>query len=104
MINEEGQLVVGDKTLLAQMGHWSYDWAVFGLFRDEAGRLYTAEDSGCSCNGEWETPEYIDFNPVSTVVAAINRARKLRDANQDSYVSYSHEEFESFKQQALAVR
>lgn len=91
---------VGDKVVLAEMYWNSYDWGLFALLRDDAGRLYTAQDRGCSCNGPWESPEYVDFNPVPSVQAAMERARK----HVENSYGFSIADYESFVKEALEVR
>lgn len=98
MVNEY-EYRVGDKVLLADMEWNSYDWHIFGLFRDDAGRLYTAEDSGCSCNSPWEDEEYLDFSPVANVQEALQRARRVVDYDS----AFSTADYEAFAKEALAI-
>lgn len=88
------------KVMIASMGTGGYDWSTFALFRDEAGRLYTASDSGCSCNGPWE--DYPDYSPVDSVQAAIDIARSyLPKSNEYGYDYYTQSDVDGFIQEAL---
>lgn len=95
---------VGSKELVASMYTGGYDWGSFGLFRDSAGRLFTAEDGGCSCNGPWEDPEYLDFQPVDNVQDAMKRARAKVGNPDSSWDTYDESDYESFVKEALEVR
>lgn len=75
-------LTIGDKTLVWETDDFGggYEWSQFGVFRDGEGRLFTASDSGCSCNYPWEftevAPESYDFTPHATVRDVEDAARK----------------------------
>jgi len=91
-----------DKEMIASMETGGYSWSAFGLFKDEAGRLYVASDSGCSCNWAWSYPP--DFEPVESVQEAIKQARAMlpeQGKQQYYYDYYSQSDVDGFVQEAL---
>lgn len=90
-----------DKVIVASMYTGGYDWSAFALFRDGAGRLYTATDSGCSCNSPLDYKP--DYEPVDSIHAAIAQARAMVPTDKQAYYYdyYSEADFESFKKEAL---
>lgn len=56
-----------------------YDWSYFGLLKDSAGRLFTASDSGCSCNSPLDMFGRSDLNPVPSYQEAIKRCSEYGD-------------------------
>ena len=93
------------KEMIASMSTGGYDWSAFGLFRDEAGRLYTASDGGCSCNGPWEY--YPDYTPVDSIQAAIQVARSFlpEPGTENRYYDYySQSDVDQFIAEALAAK
>lgn len=43
----------------------SWQFSILGIFkREDDGKLFWAEDSGCSCPGEWENAEISDLMPL----------------------------------------
>lgn len=83
----------GKEKIADGYGGDGYDWNVFALFRDQAGRLYTARDAGCSCNSAWEYEP--DFSPVDSVQEAIRRA--------SDYFGDDPTSLDEFKKEALAL-
>lgn len=68
--------VVCGKTRIAEVGDWDYSWSIYAVFADDAGRLFSTTDGGCSCYGPYDSPEILEWTPLENIQAAISEARR----------------------------
>lgn len=81
---------IEDREFLGEI-EWNegYEWSVIGVWRDDEGRFYLGTDSGCSCNGPWDsTPTDALTGPLTLDQAAeevVNlwNAERRRFAEED---------------------
>jgi len=79
-MSSNAELKIGDKTRIAEVGDWDYSWSLYAVFADEAGRLFSTTDGGCSCSGPYEYESEMDWTPLESIQHAIREARKWSGA------------------------
>lgn len=70
------ELVINGKRRIAEVGEWDYAWSVYAVFVDEAGRLYSVAQHGCSCFSPYENEQDLEWNRLDNIQAAIKESRE----------------------------
>lgn len=74
-----GNLQLGEVRLeiIEEVGEWDYSWHIGALMRTEDGRLFYAEDSGCSCYGYGDSFTSLDdLTSVKSWQEAVELSKK----------------------------
>jgi hypothetical protein len=87
----EEAMQIGSKELevIEEIGEWDYDWTIGAAMRDEAGKLFFAVDSGCSCVGFGDGIDESDLVACDTLAETVEAAKACGQFGDEQVVNFA---------------